>query len=1246
MSLRRKTALLITLLVVLFFTLAGFLSLQLIQSSLTKSIHEEFKTISVVQSQAISTFLQDTLRDAQAMASFLPPEALEEKNFSLIQDRLKTLYDIYPKFENGMFLLDEKGNLWVDYPVHSDFRGKNFSHREYFKTTMEKKKGAIGAPYRSTRTGMPVITFTAPLKGTKDQIVGLLGCSVQLSHPNTLGGIGKIRIGETGYLYLLDASGSIIFHPDEGKVFQSTGLPVSDLGEGIRETIDSKGNAILLSLKSIPETSWILVVQQNKSEAFASIHTTRKRILWITLFIGVISVLIGNFAVRRLTIPLQTLQKIINDYGEYICSSVKGEYQERLASLASHDEIGSLAKAFSEMATKLDQTYLQLKTANQDWERTFSAVHDPIFLLDRENRVLRINRAASELMGISQEKAIGKPCYQLVHGTDRPLPHCPHQQTLATGKITLLEVEEPFLNRIFEVTTAPLFDERENIIGTVHIMRDITKRMQDEMRLEESEKRYRTLVESARDVIITLSPDGKITSLNSAFEAVSGWKCEEWLGKSFLPIIHPQDRERSINLFNRALQGEKLPPFELRFQHPSGTYGVGEFTAVSLSLEDHPQSVLAIARDITQRKRDEEILRLSEEKFSKTFHASPIWLTIASLQEGRYIEANEAFLKGTGYRLEEVIGKTSLELKIWNDPEDRVAFVSELQTKGSVKNREVKFRDKSGRLRDILISAELIEIGIEKYILGAALDITDRKRMEASLRASEEKYRSLVENTSDAIILLDLERRILSCNQAFSNLFGYTPDEIEGESIQKIHPSEDSFHTIGKIAYPVVHQKGTFKGEWNLVRKNGEVIPVEVVISSIRTLEGSVSGYVSSLRDITDRRKMEYEKSLLEEQLRQSQKMEAIGILAGGIAHDFNNLLTIIQGNSEILLFELSENHPLKKGIEEISGAARRAADLTRQLLAFSRRQILEPKIIDLNEIVGNLNKMLKRIIGEDIKLVTTLARDLGSVKADPSQIEQVILNIAVNARDAMPKGGTLTIETANVEIDEHYARTHISVIPGYYVMLSIGDTGVGMSPEVAKKVFEPFFTTKEIGKGTGLGLSTVYGIVKQSGGNIWVYSELNKGTTFKIYLPRVDEMPKDIQKPKELSAIPRGTETVLLVEDDENVRMMTARILTQFGYRVLSASDAPQAIRLFKQEKDSIDIILTDVVMPTMSGRDMIKQMHIHCSDMKVLYMSGYTNDAIAHHGVLEEGVDYIQKPFTLENLLHKIREVLDRSY
>jgi len=383
----------------------------------------------------------------------------------------------------------------------------------------------------------------------------------------------------------------------------------------------------------------------------------------------------------------------------------------------------------------------------------------------------------------------------------------------------------------------------------------------------------------------------------------------------------------------------------------------------------------------------------------------------------------------------------------------------------------------------------------------------------------------------------------------------------------------------------------------------------------------------------------------LQEQLRQSQRMEAIGRLAGGIAHDFNNLMTVITGYSQLSLLDLKENNKLRGNIEEVQRAAQRATDLTQQLLAFGRRQIMDMKVLDLNVLLQDLDKMLRRVIGEDIHLVTILADDLGRVKTDPGQIEQVILNLAVNARDAMPHGGKFIIETKNVELDARYARMHIAVKPGRFVMCALSDTGVGMSSEVKEHIFEPFFTTKEKGKGTGLGLSTVYGIVKQSGGNIWAYSEPEKGTVFKIYLPRVDDPLREIKEKVLTVEIPRGIETILTVEDEEEVRELTGQILAGQGYTVLAAANGEEALKVAREHgTDAIHLLLTDVVMPGMSGRELAKHLALLLPKLKVLYMSGYTDNAIVHHGVLDEEVNYIQKPFTVDALARKVREVLDR--
>ena len=385
------------------------------------------------------------------------------------------------------------------------------------------------------------------------------------------------------------------------------------------------------------------------------------------------------------------------------------------------------------------------------------------------------------------------------------------------------------------------------------------------------------------------------------------------------------------------------------------------------------------------------------------------------------------------------------------------------------------------------------------------------------------------------------------------------------------------------------------------------------------------------------------ERESLQKQLVQAQKMEAIGRLAGGVAHDFNNLLTIITGYSSLLLNELPSGGPSRGHLEEVKKAADRAATLTRQLLAFGRRQVLAPEVLNLNKIVANMDNMLRRLIGEDIDLVTKLEPALSRTKVDPSQVEQVIMNLVVNSRDAMPEGGKLTIETANAELDANYVRRHAMAAPGRFVMLAVSDAGCGMDAETQSHIFEPFFTTKETGKGTGLGLATVYGIVKQIGGEIWVYSEPGRGTTFKIYFPQVEEAERAVQPPKVASASQQGSETILVVEDEEAVRSLVQRVLESNGYAVLTASNAEEAAQMCDRQERTINLLLTDVVMPGMSGRKLARHLGFSRQGMKVLYMSGYSDNAIVHQGVLDPGTAFLQKPFTPDSILRKVREVLD---
>jgi len=420
-------------------------------------------------------------------------------------------------------------------------------------------------------------------------------------------------------------------------------------------------------------------------------------------------------------------------------------------------------------------------------------------------------------------------------------------------------------------------------------------------------------------------------------------------------------------------------------------------------------------------------------------------------------------------------------------------------------------------------------------------------------------------------------------------------------------------------------------------------------ISPLQELE-VMQQYSQALITKLEEKNIELERAIMERetvaaQLLQAQKMEAIGQLTGGIAHDFNNMLTVIMGYSELTLHSLRPDDPARVNVEQIEQAGERASLLTRQLLAFSRKQVLQPKVLDLNAVLTNLDQMLQRLIGEDIDLVTVLAPGVGRVHADPSQVEQVIMNLAVNARDAMPRGGKLTIETANVELDDAYARRHGPVQPGAYVLLAVSDTGCGMDRDTQARIFEPFFTTKEPGKGTGLGLSTVYGIVKQSGGYIWVYSEVGRGTTFKIYLPRVEAVAKAVEPSREATGSVRGSETILLVEDDAGIRALVRQVLAQSGYQVLEAHHGKHAIQICEQHAGPIHLLVTDMVMPEMSGTETAGHLTSLRPDLKVLFLSGYADEAVHRHGMLAAGANFLPKPFTPAVLARKVREVLDAA-
>ena len=554
------------------------------------------------------------------------------------------------------------------------------------------------------------------------------------------------------------------------------------------------------------------------------------------------------------------------------------------------------------------------------------------------------------------------------------------------------------------------------------------------------------------------------------------------------------------------------------------------------------------------------------------------------------------------------------------------------------------------QILDLLISSyetavqKNLELQLVQEELRALNESLEEKVEErtAELRQSEEKYRELIENANDIIYTHDLSGRFTSLNRAGERITGYTREEALQLNFADVIAS-DNVELVRQMIVEKLKGGELTAYELEITAKDGSKLTLEIN-SRLIFQNGEVVGVQGIGRDITERKHAAETLRQTEEQLRQSQKLEAIGLLAGGIAHDFNNLLTVIGGYSSLLLRSLDEA-PERQQVEEIKKASDRAAALTRQLLAFSRKQVLQPVVLNLNDIVPEIDKMLRRLIGADIDLLTVIDPELWQVKADAGQIEQVLMNLAVNARDAMPSGGRLTIQTANVYLDNNYARQHIAIEPGSYVMLAVSDTGCGMDAETRAHIFEPFFTTKEAGKGTGLGLSTVYGIIKQSGGHLWVYSEVGKGTTFKVYLPQICEATSQRKDGAARAATPGGTETVLLVEDEDMVRQLVRDVLESNGYRVLLAASGSEALHISERYRKAIHLLMTDVVMPEMGGREIVECLMQSRFGMKVLYMSGYTDESIVHHGVLDEGVAFLEKPFTPEAVARKVREVLDST-
>ncbi len=655
---------------------------------------------------------------------------------------------------------------------------------------------------------------------------------------------------------------------------------------------------------------------------------------------------------------------------------------------------------------------------------------------------------------------------------------------------------------------------------------------------------------------------------------------------------------------------------------------------------------IELNQEINERKEIEKSLQISEENFRTIFEFAPDGYYIHDLQ-GVMLDGNRAVEIMTGYNREELKGTNIITSGLISQEDlDKLTENILLNAQGIAPGtQEYTLNKKNGTKVAIEAHAVPIRLKNQTVVFGIIRDITQKKVAEQQLRESEEKFRAIGSSALDAVILMDDKGLCIYWNHAAETMFGFTADEMMGREIhQLIMPKkyseryQDGFHhfvgsgtgnAIGKVV------------ELTAVKRDGTEFPIEIALSSFRSRDHFYASAI--IRDITERKKAEAEAIRLTNQLQQTTKMEAVGRLAGGIAHDFNNLLTGILGNIALAQMDIAADHPMHKTLEETRRAAESAASLTRQLLAFSRRQIIETKILNLNQLVRDMHAMLLRLIGERIQFMFIPTEPLWNIKADSSQIEQILINLVVNARDAMPEGGRLTLRTHQVNIDFPPQDAKNNLQPGSYVLLEVSDTGSGIDPAIQQRIYEPFFTTKPQGKGTGLGLATIYGAVKQHNGHIDVQSELDKGTTFTIYLPASQEPVAEKKHREQFSDLIGGSESLMFVEDDPIVRNLTMRILNKLGYQVTYASSGEEALQLIAGMKEPIDLLITDVVMPGINGRELADRLLAENPSLKVLFTSGYTEDMIVRHGVREKELNFIGKPYSPQAIAAKIREILD---